>query len=103
MNPNLTPAARALRTEIIARPSTLFTHTSAYRALTRRTPAIDPYGDAAHLIARLRDEAPTDADRLLDRVVASVPHKVLEDLDVTPDELAAALKAAFPARPVYTW
>lgn len=55
--PALTPAARALRTEIIRRWTTLFAHSAAYRALYRRPPRVDPYGDAAHLIQALRDES----------------------------------------------
>lgn len=103
MNPNpaLTPAARRLRTEIIARPSTLFTRTRPYRALTRRTPAIDPYGDAAHLIARLRDEAPADADRLLTAVAQSLPRAILREMDLNSEEVADLLIRSRPHRPVY--
>lgn len=103
--PALTPAARALRTEIICRWTTLFTHSAAYRTLYRRLPRVDPYGDAAHLIQTLRDESPAraDADALLAAVVDSLPLTALEDLAVTRDELWAALKAAAPARPVYEW
>lgn len=103
--PALTPAARALRTEIICRYSTLFTHSAAYRALYQRPPRVDPYGDAAHLIRTLRDESdgPAHEGRLLTAVVDSLPHYVLEELGVTADELWAALKAAAPARPVYEW
>ena len=100
MNPRLTPAARALRTEIVCRYSTLFTHSAAYRALYLRPPRVDPYGDAAHLIGRLRDESD---GRILDAVAASIPAYVLEELRVDADSLAAALKAAAPARPVYEW
>ena len=105
MNPRLTPAARALRTEIICRWTTLFTHSAAYRTLCRRPPRVDPYGDAAHLIGRLRDECdgPAHEGHLLDAVAASIPAYVLEELGVDADSLAAALKAAAPARPVYEW
>lgn len=101
--PTLTPAARRLRTEIIARPATLFTPAAPYRALTRATPAVDPQGDAAHLIAAVRDAAPSrpDADARLARVADSLPAATLEELGVSADELAAALKTAAPARPVY--
>lgn len=107
MNPRpaLTPAARALRTEIVCRYSTLFTHSAAYRAMYLRLPGVDPYGDAAHLIGRLRDECdgPAHEGRLLAAVVDSLPESTLEDLAVTRDELWTALKAAAPARPVYEW
>ena len=105
MNPRLTPAAQALRTEIVCRYSTLFTHSAAYRTLYRRLPRVDPYGDAAHLIGRLRDESdgPAHAGHILDAVAASIPAYVLEELGVDADSLAAALKAAAPARPVYEW
>ena len=54
--PTLTPIARAIRTEIIARPGTLFTRMRSYRDLNPGAPLIiDPYGDAAHLIAALRE------------------------------------------------
>lgn len=103
--PALTPAARALRTEIICRWTTLFTHSAAYRALYQRLPRVDPYGDAAHLIQTLRDESdgPAHEGHLLTAVVDSLPESTLEDLAVTRDELWAALKAAAPARPVYEW
>ena len=103
--PALTPAARALRTEIICRWTTLFTHSAAYRALYQRLPRVDPYGDAAHLIQTLRDESdgPAHEGHLLAAVVDSLPHYVLQELGVTADELWAALKAAAPARPVYEW
>lgn len=102
--PTLTPAAARLRTEIIARPGTLFTRTRPYTDLNPAAPlTVDPYGDAAHLVRALRDESdgPAHAGRTLERVVRSLPVHVLEDLDVTPDGLLAALKAVFPARPVY--
>lgn len=90
MNPQpaLIPAARALRTEIVCRCSTLFTHSAAHRAMCLRPPGVDPYGDAAHLIGRLRDEGdgPAHEGRLLDA-----------------DGPAAALKAASPARPIHEW
>lgn len=103
--PALTPAAQALRTEIVCRYSTLFTHSAAYRALYQRPPRVDPYGDAAHLIQTLRDESdgPAHEGLLLTAVVDSLPRYVLEELGVTADELWAALKAAAPARPVYEW
>ncbi len=103
--PALTPAARALRTEIICRWTTLFTHSAAYRALYQRLPRVDPYGDAAHLIAALRAEAdtPAEAERALARIVASLPESTIEDLAVTRDELWAALNAAEAARPIYEW
>ena len=103
--PALTPAAQALRTEIICRYSTLFTHSAAYRAMYLRLPRVDPYGDAAHLIGRLRDECdgPAQEGHLLTAVVDSLPHYVLEELGVDADGLAAALKAASPARPIYEW
>lgn len=88
--------APALRTEIICRWTTLFTHSAAYRTLYGRPPRVDPYGDAAHLIQALRDECdgPAHAGRLLAAVVDSLPESTLEDLAVTRDELWAALKAA---------
>lgn len=104
--PALTPAARALRTEIICRPGTLFTRMRSYRDLNPGAPLIiDPYGDAAHLIAALRDESdgPAHEGHLLTAVVDSLPESTLEGLAVTRDELWAALKAAAPARPVYEW
>lgn len=103
--PTLTLAARLLRREIIASPATLFTHSKAYRAFYLRLPRVDPYGDAAHLIGRLRDESdgPAHEGHLLTAVVNSLPQSTLEDLEVTRDELWAALKAAAPATPVYTW
>ena len=108
MNPTqtLTPIARAIRTEIIARPGTLFTRARPYRDLNPGAPLIiDPYGDAAHLIAALRAEAdtPSDADRLLTAVVDSLPDSAMDDLNVTREGLTEALRAAEAARPVYTW
>lgn len=108
MNPTqtLTPIARAIRTEIIARPGTLFTRMRSYRDLTPGAPlTVDPYGDAAHLIAALRAEAdtPSDADAVLARIVASVPRCAMDDLNVTREGLTEALRAAEAARPVYTW
>lgn len=99
----LTPAARALRTEIICRPATLFTRTAPYRALARRTPAVDPQGDAAHLIAAVRDAAPSqpDADAVLARVVASLPRRALDDMGVSAEDLTEALIASRPYEPVY--
>ena len=104
--PALTPAARALRTEIIARPGTLFTRMRSYRDLNPGAPLIiDPYGDAAHLIAALRAEAdtPADADAVLIAVVASLPRTAMDDLNVTREALRGALSAAEAAQPVYTW
>lgn len=108
MNPTqtLTPIARAIRTEIIARPGTLFTRMRSYRDLNPGAPlTVDPYGDAAHLIAALRAEAdtPSDADAVLARIVASVPRSAMDDLNVTREGLTEALRAAEAARPVYTW
>lgn len=107
MNPQpaLIPAAQALRTEIVCRYSTLFTRSAAYRTLYGRPPRVDPYGDAAHLIRALRDECdgPAHEGHLLDAVAASIPGYVLEELGVDADGLAAALKAASPARPIYEW
>ncbi len=108
MNPTqtLTPIARAIRTEIIARPGTLFTRMRSYRDLNPGAPlTVDPYGDAAHLIAALRAEAdtPSDADAVLARIVASVPRSAMDDLNVTREGLREALRAAEAARPVYTW
>lgn len=108
MNPRpaLTPAARRLRTEIICRPGTLFTRMRSYRDLNPGAPlTVDPYGDAAHLIAALRAEAdtPSDADAVLARIVASVPRSAMDDLNVTREGLTEALRAAEAARPVYTW
>ena len=108
MNPTqtLTPIARAIRTEIIARPGTLFTRARPYRDLNPGAPLIiDPYGDAAHLIAALRARAdtPSDADRLLTAVVDSLPDSAMDDLNVTREGLTEALRAAEAARPVYTW
>lgn len=107
MNPNrtLAPIARAIRTEIIARPGTLFTRMRSYRDLNPGAPlTVDPYGDAAHLIAALRAEAdtPSDADAVLARIVASVPRSAMDDLNVTREALTEALRAAEAARPVYT-
>ena len=104
--PTLTPIARAIRTEIIARPGTLFTRMRAHRDLNPGAPLIiDPYGDAAHLIAALRAGAdtPAEADAALARVVASVPHGALEDMGVTREALRGALSAAEAAQPVCTW
>lgn len=108
MNPTqtLSPIARAIRTEIIARPHTLFTRMRSYRDLNPGAPlTVDPYGDAAHLIAALRAEAdtPSDADAVLARIVASVPRSAMDDLNVTREGLTEALRAAEAARPVYTW
>ena len=108
MNPNpaLTPIARAIRTEIIGRPGTLFTRMRSYRDLNPGAPlAIDPYGDAAHLIAALRAEAdtPAEAERALAQIVASLPRTAMDDLNVTREALREALGAAEPAQPVYTW
>ena len=102
--PALTPAARALRLEIICRPGTLFTHPRPYRDLNPAAPlALDPRGDAAHLAQSVRNEAdtPTDADGVLTRVVASVPHGALEDMGVTPAALTEAIIASRPYEPVY--
>jgi hypothetical protein len=106
MNPRLTPAARRLRTEIICRPGTLFTHARPYRDLNPGAPLIiDPYGDAAHLIAALRARAdtPSDADRLLTAVVDSLPDPAMDDLNVTREALREALREAEPAQPIYEW
>ena len=103
---NLTPIARAIRTEIIARPGTLFTRMRSYRDLNPAAPlALDPYGDAAHLIARLRDEVPTDAvlARALTQIVASLPRAAMDDLNVTREALRGALNAAEAAQPIYEW
>ena len=100
--PALTPTARRLRTEIICRWSTLFTHARPYRDLNPAVPlALDPRGDAAHLAQSVRDEAPTDADGVLARVVASLPGHVLDDMGVTPAALTEALIASRPYEPVY--
>lgn len=106
MNPakTLTPTALLLRREIVASPGTLFTRTRPYRDLNPAktlTPTVDPRGDAAHLVARLREQAPTRADALLARVVDSLPPFALEDLGVAPDALLTALRASEAARPVY--
>lgn len=102
MNPRLTPAARRLRTEIICRPGTLFTHARPYRDLNPGAPlALDPRGDAAHLAQSVRDEAPADADAVLARVVASLPRHALDDMGVTAEDLAEALIASRPYEPVY--
>lgn len=106
MNPRLTPAARALRTEIIARPGTLFTRMRPYRDLNPGAPlTLDPRGDAAHLIQTLRDESdgPADADAALARVVASLPRSAMDDLNVTREALTEALIASRPYEPIYTW
>lgn len=97
---NLTPTAKALRTEIIARPEMLFTVPPS-RRLTAAEPVVDAWGDAAHLIARLRDEVPADVDRALAQIVASLPPHTLEELGVTVDALTAALRASRPAVGVY--
>lgn len=104
MNPNrtLTPAARRLRTEIICRPGTLFTHARPYRDLNPMAPlALDPRGDAAHMVQGVRDEAPADVDAALARVVASLPGHVLDDMGVTAGALTEALIASRPYEPVY--
>lgn len=104
--PALTPIARAIRTEIIARPGTLFTRMRSYRDLNPGAPlTIDPYGDAAHLIAALRAQAdtPADADAVLARIVASLPRSAMDDLNVTREALCEALSAAQAAQPIYTW
>lgn len=104
--PALTPIARAIRTEIICRPGTLFTRMRSYRDLNPGAPLIiDPYGDAAHLIAALRAEAdtPAGAERALARIVASLPRAAMDDLNVTREALREALSAAEAAEPVYTW
>lgn len=104
--PTLTPIARAIRTEIIARPGTLFTRMRSYRDLNPGAPLIlDPYGDAAHLVAALRAEAdtPAEAERALTQIVASLPRAAMDDLNVTREALRGALSAAEAAQPVYTW
>lgn len=104
MNPAkaLTPAARRLRTEIICRHSTLFTHARPYRDLNPAVPlALDPRGDAAHLTQSVRDETPADADALLTAVVASLPRHALDDMGVTAEDLTRALVASRPYQPVY--
>lgn len=108
MNPTkaLTPTARAIRTEIIAGPGTLFTRTRSYRDLNPGAPLIvDPYGDAAHLIAALRAEAdaPAEAECALAQIVASLPRAAMEDLNVAREALREALSAAGPAQPICTW
>lgn len=108
MNPSrtLTPTARAIRTEIIARPGTLFTRMRSYRDLNPGAPlTIDPYGDAAHLIAALRERAdtPSDADAVLAQIVASLPRSAMDDLNVSREALTEALSAAQAAQPIYTW
>lgn len=108
MNPNrtLTPIARAIRTEIIARRGTLFTRTRSYRDLNPGAPLIiDPYGDAAHLIAALRARAdtPADADAVLAQIVAGLPRSAMDDLNVSREALRGALGAAEPAQPIYEW
>lgn len=103
---NLTPTARAIRTEIIARPGTLFTRTRSYRDLNPGAPlTVDPYGDAAHLIAALRAgaDSPSDADAALARIVASLPARTMDDLNVSRDALREALNAADAAQPIYEW
>lgn len=104
--PALTPIARAIRTEIIARPGTLFTRMRSYRDLNPGAPlTVDPYGDAAHLIAALRAQAdtPSDADAVLARIVASVPRSAMDDLNVSREALREALSAAQAAQPIYEW
>ena len=108
MNPNrtLTPIARAIRTEIIARPGTLFTRMRSYRDLNPGAPlTVDPYGDAAHLIAALRAGAdtPADADAVLAQIVSSLPRSAMADLNVSREALTTALTAAEAAQPAYTW
>lgn len=100
---NLTPAARALRLEIIARPGTLFAVPRPYRALARTAPGIDPQGDAAHLVQAVRDETPTkaQADAVLAHVAASLPRAVLRQMDLNSEEIAALLIASRPHTPVY--
>ena len=107
MNPNrtLTPIARAIRTEIIARPGTLFTRMRSYRDLNPGAPlTVDPYGDAAHLIAALRAGAdtPADADAVLAQIVSSLPRSAMADLNVSREALTTALTAAEAAQPAYT-
>lgn len=100
--PNPTPAARALRVEIICRPGTLFTHARPYRDLNPGAPlALDPRGDAAHLAQSVRDETPADGDGMLARVADSVPRSALEDMGVTTRALTKALIASRPYQPVY--
>lgn len=97
MNPRLTPDARRLRTEIICRPGTLFTHARPYRDLNPMAPLVlDPRGDAAHMVQGVRDEAPA-----LARVVASLPGHVLDDMGVTARALTEALITSRPYEPVY--
>ena len=108
MNPNrtLTPIARAVRTEIIARPGALFTRMRSYRDLNPGAPlTVDPYGDAAHLIAALRARAdtPSDADAVLAQIVDSLPHSAMDDLNVTREALREALRGAQAAQPIHTW
>ena len=103
---NLTPIARAIRTEIIGRPGTLFTRMRSYRDLNPGAPLIiDPYGDAAHLIAALRAEAdtPAEAERALAQIVASLPRAAMDDLNITREALRGALNAAEAAQPIYEW
>nr|DAM75790.1 MAG TPA: hypothetical protein [Caudoviricetes sp.] len=101
-NPRLTPAARRLRTEIICRYSTMFTRARPYRDLNPAAPlALDPRGDAAHLTQSVRDEAPADADAVLARVVASLPARTMDDLNVSREALLGALIASRPYQPVY--
>lgn len=104
--PALTPAARRLRTEIICRPGTLFTHARPYRDLNPMAPlTVDPYGDAARLIAALRAGAdtPSDADAVLAQIAASLPACAMDDLNVTREALCKALRAAEAAQPICTW
>ena len=102
MNPRLTPAARRLRTEIICRPGTLFTHARPYRDLNPMAPLVlDPRGDAAHMVQGVRDEAPADVDAALARIVASLPPRTLEELGVTARALTEALITSRPYEPVY--
>lgn len=104
--PALTPIARAIRTEVIGRPGTLFTRMRSYRDLNPDAPlTVDPYGDAAHLIAALRAEAdtPSDADAVLARIVTSLPQSAMDDLNVSREALREALREAEPAQPIYEW
>lgn len=102
--PALTPTARALRTEIIARPEMLFTVPPS-RRLTAAEPVVDARGDAAHLIAALRAQAdtPADADAVLTQIVASLPACTMDDLNVTREALREALREAEAAQPIYEW
>ena len=102
--PALTPIARAIRTEIICRPGTLFTRARPYRDLNPMAPlALDPRGDAAHLIAALRAQADTPADAVLARIVSSLPRSAMDDLNVSREALTEALIVSRPYEPVYEW